>query len=267
MLLEPRCVGCPFVSPEITVLSAGREDEVIERNALFGQEDLARGVIHTDNLPQTNGHVSLVPQDTADGQCDVGWRQGRGRHLVEKRLEQVMVAPVDERNPACRPAERAGGRDPAETTSHDYNMRNGITRPVPPPRMGATPAGSQAVERQPPRPPRRKQQQQQCDFEPVGCGAGEEDRGRQRAQKQRHGPRRHAEQERPAQQEHPPGCGDQLAGEGHGPHCEAGPTGDREREIEARPERQREIAESIAARIEPAGCPHRPDRHPCEPSP
>ena len=58
------------------------EDEVVERNALLGQDDLARGPVDADHLTQTNGDIALVPQDASNGQRDIGRRQGRGRHLV-----------------------------------------------------------------------------------------------------------------------------------------------------------------------------------------
>ena len=42
---------------------------------------------------------------------------------------------------------------------------------------------------------------------------------------------------------------------------------DRQCEIEARPKRECEIAESVAQSIKPAGRPQCPNRHPCEPAP
>src|SRR6202040_1750512 len=60
---EPRGVRRPFVLPEITVPSAGRDNEIVERNTLLGQTNLACRVVHTDHLTETNGHVSLVSQD------------------------------------------------------------------------------------------------------------------------------------------------------------------------------------------------------------
>ena len=55
-----------------------------------------------------------------------------------------------------------------------------------------------------------------------------------------------------------PRRGDQLAGEGYRPHGKAGPAGDRQREIEARPKREREIAESVAPGVKPADTPSQP---------
>jgi hypothetical protein len=90
-----------------------------------------------------------------------------------------MVASVDEGDPAGSRPERTRGRDAAEAAAHNDDMRDGLGCIVAHPQPGAGPSASQAIERKPPRPLRRKQQQQQRDFEPVGCHAGEDDRGRQ----------------------------------------------------------------------------------------
>ena len=73
--LKPRSVSGPFVSPEITVSGTGRDNEVVERDAFRGQKDLTRRAVDTDHLAETNGHVSLVSQDAADGDRDIGRRQ------------------------------------------------------------------------------------------------------------------------------------------------------------------------------------------------
>ena len=177
-----------------------------------------------------------------------------------------MVASVDESDPAGSRTERTHGRGAAEAAAHHDDMRDRLCCMIAHPQPGAGPSGSQTIERKPPRPLRRNQQQQQRDLESIRRHAGEEDRGCQSAQQQRHGPRRQAEQERPAQKEHPPGCGHQLACEGHRPHDKAGPAGDCQREIEARPNWEHEIAESVAAGVEPADRPHGPDRHSREPT-
>jgi hypothetical protein len=37
-----------------------------------------------------------VGEYRADWRSDIGWRQGRSRDLVEQRLEEVMIALVDD---------------------------------------------------------------------------------------------------------------------------------------------------------------------------
>ena len=144
---------------------------------LPGQDDFTRKPVYADHFTQTNCDVSLMPQHGSDGQRNIGWRQGRGRNLIQQRLEQVIIAAVDQCDPAGRPAERMDGRDPAKAASYDDDMRDGITCPILHLHMAANPPGSQAVERQPPRALRCKQQQQQRDSEPVRRLAGEENGG------------------------------------------------------------------------------------------
>src|SRR6202000_2179082 len=55
-------------------------------------------------------------------------------------------------------------------------------------------------------------------------------------------------------------------GKGHWPYGEPAPAGARQCEIEAGPKWKHEIAQSIAAGVEPANRPHSPDRHSREPT-
>ena len=56
---------------------------------------LRRGV-DPDTLIHHHGYVFLVAQDGPDGLRNIRRRQHRKRHLVQQRLEQVVVAPVDQ---------------------------------------------------------------------------------------------------------------------------------------------------------------------------
>jgi hypothetical protein len=57
----------------------------------------ARPAVSTPvNRPEDHMGIRLPCENAADRRGDVGGRQDRGRHLVQKRLEQVVVAPVDD---------------------------------------------------------------------------------------------------------------------------------------------------------------------------
>jgi hypothetical protein len=61
-------------------------------------DDEAAGVeIDADDFAEDDGRVPLVPEDVADRRCDVALRQNPRRNLVEQRLEQVVIRPVDHR--------------------------------------------------------------------------------------------------------------------------------------------------------------------------
>src|SRR6185369_14457676 len=61
-------------------------------------------------------------QQIADRPGDFRRRQRSGRDLVEQRLEQMMVAAVDQRDPDRRTGEAEGGLQPAKTGADDDYM-------------------------------------------------------------------------------------------------------------------------------------------------
>ncbi len=61
------------------------------------------------------------------GDGDVGRAQRGGRHLVEQRLEQMMIRAVDDRDPHRCPPQGTGGRQAAKAGTR--RSRRG--RPVP----------------------------------------------------------------------------------------------------------------------------------------
>ena len=66
--------------------------------------------------------VRLPPQDPANGRRDVAWRERGHRHLVEQRLEDVMVAAVDDRESNLRAPQRARRVEPAKAAADDHDM-------------------------------------------------------------------------------------------------------------------------------------------------
>ena len=57
---------------------------------------------------------------------DVGRGQARGRDLVQQRLEQVMVAAVDQGDAQRRRSQRARRPQAAEAAADDHEVRAGI---------------------------------------------------------------------------------------------------------------------------------------------
>ena len=60
-------------------------------------------------------------EHTAERRGNLTRRQRARRHLVEQRLEQVEVAPVDERHLHRWVAEFLGGRQAAEAAADDHD--------------------------------------------------------------------------------------------------------------------------------------------------
>ena len=86
-----------MVVPEKSRLRTRREDEVVE---VVGAAGLPRhGFFRGGNgrdLVHQHGDVLRVVENLADGSGDVRSGQRRGGHLVEERLEKMVVGAVEE---------------------------------------------------------------------------------------------------------------------------------------------------------------------------
>ena len=78
------------------MLGAGRDDEIVERNAAAFGDDFLGGDIDTRHLRQDHARVLLPTKNAANRRSDIGRRQARGRDLIEQRLEQMIVVPIDD---------------------------------------------------------------------------------------------------------------------------------------------------------------------------
>ena len=189
-LLEAGGQILPLVAAEIAVPRAGGENQVVVGYPrVFHDHRLVRGVDVGDPAEQ-DPHIGLAAEDLADGRGDVRRRQRRGRHLVEQRLEQMVVVPVDQRHPARGIAEGARRRDAGEPGPHDDHV--GQVAEVRPGQVGVAGIGrAQArpdpmVDRYRPRPAQQDQPQQQQPVQMVDVVAEGELEG-QRQDDQRQG--------------------------------------------------------------------------------
>jgi hypothetical protein len=126
--LEARREGLPVVVAEVRVAGArGQHQRVVAELALV-QDQAAAGQIHRLDLGQEHRHVGRASQNRAQGRRDVGRIERGGGHLIEQRLEEVVVAAVEEGDP-CRPAREGARRvEPAESPSDDDDVRVSVTR-------------------------------------------------------------------------------------------------------------------------------------------
>ena len=109
--------------PEVGLARAGGDDQAVVRdfaspsNALHGE---AAGVeIDADDLAEDDGRVPLVPQDVANRRRDVAFGEDSRRELVEQRLEQVVVRPVDHRDVDVGAPQPLRGEEPTEPATDD----------------------------------------------------------------------------------------------------------------------------------------------------
>ena len=110
----------PFVVAEVAGVAAQREHEIVVfQRARFEEHFLLREV-ETDRLVEQHGDVGTVGQDGADGLRDIRGGQRAGGHLIEQRLEQMMVGPVNDRDARIGMPKMLAERQAAEARAeHD----------------------------------------------------------------------------------------------------------------------------------------------------
>src|SRR5580704_15610730 len=60
--------------------------------------DGARPRVDALDLGQQHGEIFLLCLELPDRRRDLGWRQNSGGDLVEERLKNMMIAPIDQRD-------------------------------------------------------------------------------------------------------------------------------------------------------------------------
>ena len=125
--LESGRESFPLVVAEIGVAGAGGDDERIVRNFLsfvFGLVT-ARTTRRSRSKPVTSAMSTSTflwrLQNRADGRGDFARRETGGGHLIEQRLEGVMILPVDDGDVHGRAGQRLGCVQAAEARSDDHH--------------------------------------------------------------------------------------------------------------------------------------------------
>src|SRR5215472_12240216 len=114
-----------FVVSEITVSRAGRKNEVIVR---YGDmlaicvvyKNAALLLIHAGDLAHDHGRVLLFSQNSADWGADLGWGKHRRRYLIEERLKQMMICPINQNDLDRRFAKSFCRSQAAKPTADDH---------------------------------------------------------------------------------------------------------------------------------------------------
>src|SRR6266566_8536087 len=108
---------------KIGMLGAGRDDEMVVRDAAAFREQFSARRVDARNFRQNDLGIALPMEDAADRRCDISRRQTRGRDLVEQRLEQVVIVAIDDGDIKRRLRELLGRRKAAESRSDDDDAR------------------------------------------------------------------------------------------------------------------------------------------------
>ena len=124
--LHPRCDHGEFVVAEVGLAGAGRHDQAvvgivggIARDGLGVHDPLLE--VEPGDLRQDDLDVLVAAHHVTQHRRDLTRREDARGHLVEERLEQVVVPPVDQRDVDVGARQQAGGRQAAEAASdHDH---------------------------------------------------------------------------------------------------------------------------------------------------
>jgi hypothetical protein len=117
---EAGCDRCPLVMAEMGMRRAGGQYQHVigDGQPVPGPHSPCRGV-HARCMRHHDGDVALPAEDGTHRPSDVAWRERGGRHLVEQRLEQVVVVPVDQRDLDGGAGQRPRRLQPAEAGAQD----------------------------------------------------------------------------------------------------------------------------------------------------
>ncbi len=103
--------------------AGGNDDRAVRQRRAALEDHAPGGGVDGGHRAQHHPQVALAAEDPADRRGDVGRRQAGGGDLIQQRLEDVMVVPVDHRHLDGGAAERAGRRQAGEATAHDHDLR------------------------------------------------------------------------------------------------------------------------------------------------
>jgi hypothetical protein len=126
--LEPGREWLEFVVSEVAVAGTRRENQIVvfdsDVGTVHGVDEHASPIgIHAGHFAEDHRRVGLLPQNSANRRCDLSRAQNGCRDLVQQRLKQMVILPVDEDDLGVGLAERFPSGQPAEATADDHDAR------------------------------------------------------------------------------------------------------------------------------------------------
>ncbi len=121
-VLEPGREALPFIVAEVGMRGAAGDQQIVVVDAAAVQVNAPRGGIDARDLAHEHGDIALLAQDVAQRRGDRRRRQARGRDLVQQRLEQVMVAAIDQRDFHRRACQLPHRPQSAESATDDHDL-------------------------------------------------------------------------------------------------------------------------------------------------
>src|SRR4051794_25745658 len=115
---------------EVRMRGARGDDEEVVRELAVGHRDDAAIGVDRLHVAHDDADVLLFSQYRADRRGDVARIQRGGGDLIEQRLEEVVVAAVDERDVGVRLCQRLRRVQAAEAAADDYDSFGRHREPV-----------------------------------------------------------------------------------------------------------------------------------------
>src|SRR4051812_12362113 len=111
---------------EIARLHARGDHQVVELNLAnadpgTGRFDQSRAHVHADHFAKHYADVLLLLGELPDWGGDLRRCKHGGRHLIEQRLEYVVIASVDQDNICIAMFQSANRGDPSKSAPDDYD--------------------------------------------------------------------------------------------------------------------------------------------------
>ncbi len=121
--LQAGRMGGPAVVAEVAMAGPGREHQNVIGNVSAVHDDVFALTINACDCAQQHACVALAPDQATNRSSDVGRRQPGGRHLIEQRLKEVMVLPVDQGDVRRRFGKPLRDSEAGEASAHDDHAR------------------------------------------------------------------------------------------------------------------------------------------------
>ncbi len=97
--LHPRSPLAPRIVPVVKGLrTCGDDQRVVLDAGAIGEHYALGNRIEIDNLTQKHARIFLAAEHAAQRSCNFSGRQRTGRDLIQQRLKEVIVPPVNQRH-------------------------------------------------------------------------------------------------------------------------------------------------------------------------
>ena len=124
--LQAEGVFGPLRMAEVGRARTGGDDEIVEGEFLGFADHLLARRVDPDDLVHQHRDVGTIRHDGADGLGDVRHGQTRRGHLVEQRLEKVVVRAVKKRDAGDPRGECAAEGEASEAAADHDDVGNGL---------------------------------------------------------------------------------------------------------------------------------------------